>query len=186
MFNLKSLILLSFCCTFNGCISTQVGNLDRAKGLDHKQKQHVTYQGQFLTDILGIFIEQQTGLSSAFVLGITNATTINYVDRKFEKIERYKEEEYLLKKELLTLKEELKQIKIEYLAVKKSLRNMENLRESRRRELKSLNSKYKSRVAEYKNKLSYSKNYVMNSNKIRNKKSLLKIIRESQNELRYL
>lgn len=183
MFKLKSSIFLLLCFIFTGCISTKTSDRYRAKGIDPRQEQRVTYQGQFLTDIVGIFIEQQTGLSPSLVLSITNGSTVNYVNRKFEKIEKYKEEEYLLNQELLSLREELNNLKIEYRALQRSLSNIEDLRESKRRELKSLNNKYRNSVESYKTRLVSLERHIKSSNKILKKQPLLNKIREYTNEL---
>lgn len=177
------LILIFLPSIFTSCISTKTSDRSRVAELKPRQKQRVTYQGQFLTDILGVFIEQQTGLSSSLVLSITNGSTINYVNRKFDKIERYKEEEYLLNQELLTLKNELDSLKVEYIALQKSLHNMQDLKESKRRELKTLNNKYANSVENYQHRLQSLEEHVKSSNKILKKQPLLNKIEEYKNEL---
>ena len=177
---LISIVLSSF---FTGCISTKTSDHYRAKGLEPTQEQRVEYQGQFLTDILGVFIAQQTGLSSSLILSITNGSTINYVNKKFDKIKQYKEDEYLLNQELLTLNNELDNLKVEYRALQKSLHNMQDLKESRKRELKSLNNKYANSVENYQHRLQSLEEYVKSSNKILKKQSLLNKIEEYKNEL---
>ena len=182
-FEFKSLMSVGICCILTSCISTKNSDRYRAKGLEPTQEQRVASQGQFFTDILGVFIEEQTGLSSSLVLSITNGSTINYVNRKFDKIERYKEEEYLLNQELLTLRIELDSLKIEYRALQKSLHNMQDLKESKRRELKALNNKYANSVENYQNRLQSLEEYVKSSNKILKKQPLLHKIEEYKNEL---
>jgi len=180
---LNNLIVLTTCCIFNACVSTKTSDRYRVAGLEPKQEQSVTYQGQALMDILGVFIEQQTGLSSSIILSITNGSTIYFVDNKFDKIERYKDEEYRLNQELLSLGKELDSLKVEYRALQKSLRNMQDLKESKRRELKALNNNYVNSVKNYQNRLQSLEEHVKSSNKILKKQPLLNKIKEYKNEL---
>jgi len=180
---LNNLIVLTTCCIFNACVSTKTSDRYRVAGLEPKQEQSVTYQGQALMDILGVFIEQQTGLSSSLILSITNGSTIYFVDNKFDKIERYKDEEYRLNQELLSLGKELDKLKVEYQVLQKALSNLRNLKESKRRELKSLNNKYGNSVRTYQDKLVKLEKYIQNSNKIIKKQVLLNKIEEYKNEL---
>jgi predicted RNase H-like nuclease (RuvC/YqgF family) len=182
----KYLIPLTICCLFNGCISTKTSDLARAKGVEHTQEQRITKQGQSLTDILSLFIASQTGVSTSLLLGITNGSTINFIDRKFEKIEQYKEEEYKLNQELLALGKELENLKIEYQILQKALENLQDIKESKRIELKALNRKYSNKVNLYDGKLDVLKDYIVNSNKIVKPELLLNQIEEYRNDLHQL
>ena len=185
-FKSKYLIPLSICCIFNSCISTKTSDLARVKGIEHTQEQRITKQGQSLTDILSLFIASQAGVSPSVLLGITNASSINFIERKFDKIERYKEDEYRLNQELLALGKELENLKIEYQVLQRALRELENIKESKRRELKALNRKYAEKVEVYQGKLNAIEEYVRGSKKIVKPELLLNQIKEQRNELNQL
>lgn len=185
-FKSKYLIPLSICCIFNSCISTKTSDLARVKGIEHTQEQRITKQGQSLTDILSLFIASQAGVSPSVLLGITNASSINFIERKFDKIERYKEDEYRLNQELLALGKELENLKIEYQVLQRALRELENIKESKRRELKALNRKYAEKVEVYQGKLNVIEEYVRGSKKIVKPELLLNQIKEQRNELNQL
>ena len=179
----KYILLLSIFFILNACVSTKTSDRYRAMGIEPKQETKVKKQGQFITDIIGIFIEQQTGVSASLILGITNGGTITYINEKFNKIERYREHEHLLREQLLHLKKDLTKLKIQYRALEKSLANMQNLKASKRRELKNLNNQYTNSINNYQRRLIDLEDYVQSSNKILQKKPILKTIREYQYEL---
>lgn len=183
---LPKYILILNTLLLTGCISTRESHISHAQGLERTQHQQVSSQGQSLTDILSLFIAQETGLSQTLLLGITNGSTIHYINNKFSMIEQYRDNEKQLRDELFGLGKELEKLKSEHITLQKALRNLTNLNNSQKNRLKRLNHRYAQSVRSYEDKLNEMERYIHNSNKIVKKKNLLSKIEEYKNELNYL
>ncbi|HFU76375.1 MAG TPA: hypothetical protein ENK66_09035 [Arcobacter sp.] len=188
MFSKLPLILVfSASSILSGCsIGVRGSDIARAQNIEPSHQERVVAEGQTLTDILGVFIAQQTGLSSSLALAITNGTTINYIHRDMDKIEKFKDEENRLRQRLSVLDKRLSELKIEYRTLQKALNELTNISESKKRELKQLNNRYSESIENIDKRLNNIENDIKTSNKIVNKQSLLNQVKEYRNEINKL
>jgi chromosome segregation ATPase len=188
MFSKSSLIFIfSASSILNGCsIGLRKSDIARAQKIEPTYQERIVAEGQTLTDILGVFIAQQTGLSSSLALTITNGSTINYIHRDMDKIEKFKGEENQLKERLFILDKKLNKLKIEYKTLQKALNELTNISESKRIELKQLNNHYSENIEKINNRLTNIESDIKASNKIINKQTLLNQVKEYRNEINKL
>jgi len=181
------LLLIVNIIILSGCsISVRESDIARAQKIEHSYQERVVAEGQTLTDILGIFIAQHTGLSSSLALTITNGTTINYINKDMDKIENFTNEENQLKQRLSALNRKLSELKIEYKTLQKALNELTNINESKKRELKQLNNHYSESIENINRRLTNIEHDIKTSNKIINKQVLLNQVKEYKNEINKL
>ena len=181
------LILIVINIILSGCsINLRESDIARAQKIEPSHQERVVSEGQTLTDILGVFIAQHTGLSSSLALTITNGTTINYINKDMDKIENFTNEENQLKQRLSDLNIKLNELKIEYKTVQKALNELTNISESKKKELKQLNNHYYESVEKINRRLTNIEHDIKTSNKIINKQVLLNQVKEYKNEINKL